>query len=140
MSATLGIRREDKAREMRAPLAPSHVAALIARGLRVLVQPSRIRVYLDTEYLAAGAELREDLSDADCVLGVKEVALDQLLPGRTMLFFARSCRSGRARVFRGRRGPSQPPLAPHSRAPQTCTRRRRRACRCWTPCWRSACA
>lgn len=53
MSATpiVGIRREGKSRwERRSPLAPAHVKALVAQGLKVLVQPSTIRVYHDSKY------------------------------------------------------------------------------------------
>ena len=86
--ATLAIRREDKPREMRAPLAPAHCAALAAQGFRVLVQPSPIRTFSDAAYRAAGAELTEDLRGADVVLGVKEVPPAQLLPAKTYAFFA----------------------------------------------------
>ena len=86
----IGIRREDKPCEARAPLSPEQAAQLVAQGIRVLVQPSTIRVFADAEYVAAGCALSEDLSAADCVLGVKEVPPDKLLPGRTMVFFARA--------------------------------------------------
>lgn len=54
MSATpsVGIRREGKSRwERRSPLAPAHVKALVAQGIKVLVQPSTIRVYHDSKYI-----------------------------------------------------------------------------------------
>lgn len=88
---SIGIRREDKPCEMRAPLSPAQAAHLVSLGIRVLVQPSTIRVYADAEYAAAGCAVCEDISDVDCVLGVKEVPPSKLLPGRTMAFFARAC-------------------------------------------------
>ena len=136
---TIGIRREDKPREMRAPLSPTHVAELAASGLRVIVQPSSQRVYLDTEYAAAGAELREDLEDADCVLGVKEVPPQKLLPGRTMLFFARALKP-EVLFISAAAQPTPPPCPCTLRLPQMCTRHRMRACRCSMPCWKSGCA
>ena len=137
--ATLGIRREDKECEMRAPLTPAAVAELAARGLRVLVQPSALRIFRDSEYAAAGAELREDLSDADCVLGVKEVPPQKLLPGRTMMFFSRAFSSFLFSLLSP--APQPRALTPRARAPaQTCTRRSQPTCRCWTQCWKSACA
>ena len=85
---TLGIRREDKVREMRAPLAPQHVAALTSLGIRVLLQPSTLRAFPDEAYRAAGAEVCEALEAADVIVGVKEVPPHLLVPGKTMAFFA----------------------------------------------------
>ena len=51
-SPIVGIRREGKSRwERRSPLAPAHVKALVAQGIKVLVQPSTIRVYHDSKYI-----------------------------------------------------------------------------------------
>ncbi len=47
----LGIRREDKNRwERRAPLAPSHVAELVKKGIKVIIQPSSLRTFHDRQY------------------------------------------------------------------------------------------
>ncbi len=90
MSAIIGIRREDKNEwERRVPLIPSDLSSLREKyGLRVLVQPSPIRVFKDDEYKAAGAEVQEDLSPADVVLAVKEVPMDLLKAETTYLFFS----------------------------------------------------
>jgi len=40
------------------------------------------------EYRGNGAEIVEDISESDVVLGVKEVPPHQLVPGKTMVFFA----------------------------------------------------
>ncbi|HHQ48911.1 MAG TPA: hypothetical protein ENK19_08535, partial [Acidobacteria bacterium] len=86
----LGIRRETKNRwERRAPLAPGHVAQLVREhGVRILVEPSPLRVFPDQDYVAAGAELAEDLSPCRVILGVKEIPPAALLPRRTYLYFA----------------------------------------------------
>lgn len=91
----VGIRTETKAREQRAPLSPAHVAALIRdHGLRVLVQRSPLRVFPDSAYAAAGAELVDEepaLRAAHVVLGVKEVpcsSLSHYAPGTTLVCFA----------------------------------------------------
>jgi len=87
--ADLGIRKEDKTPwERRAPLSPEQVGALVVRGLTIAVEPSPRRVFSDQEYVAAGAELRRDLASSKVILGVKEVPLDRLYPGRPHLFFA----------------------------------------------------
>lgn len=71
----VGIRREDKNEwERRVPLVPKQVEALIrSHGLAFRVQPSDIRVFPDEEFRSVGAEVIEELSDCDLVLGVKEV-------------------------------------------------------------------
>ncbi|KAI8847219.1 Saccharopine dehydrogenase-domain-containing protein [Chytridium lagenaria] len=71
---SLGIRREDKNRwERRVPLVPDHVERLVKElGVKVIVQPSTKRVIPDEKYLEVGAEVKEDLSEADIIVGVKE--------------------------------------------------------------------
>ncbi|RME25621.1 MAG: hypothetical protein D6806_07580 [Deltaproteobacteria bacterium] len=87
--ARLGIRREDKNRwERRTPLAPSHVARLVEKGVEVLVQPSPIRAFEDGEYERAGARIEEDLSGCNLVLGVKEMPLSFFRPGGNYMYFA----------------------------------------------------
>jgi alanine dehydrogenase len=90
MGMIIGIRREDKNRwERRVPLTPDDVLELRAQhGLAFHVQPSPIRIFPDTRYVDAGAELREDLSACDLILGVKEVPLPLILPRKGYLFFS----------------------------------------------------
>ena len=88
---SLAIRREDKPREMRAPLSPSHVRTLVSAGLRVFVQRSSIRVFQDVEYAAAGATLVDSAAEvdaADVILGVKAVSESLLRGGGTYACFA----------------------------------------------------
>ena len=59
-----------------------------APALKIAVQPSMHRCFSDKEYLLAGAEVKEDLSDCDIILGIKEVPVDQLIPDKTFLFFS----------------------------------------------------
>lgn len=86
----IGIRREDKNQwEKRTPLIPEDVKYLIeSLGVKVIVQPSEIRVYNDEEFKKAGAEINEDLSQADIIFGVKEIPPEKLLPDKTYVFFA----------------------------------------------------
>lgn len=86
----IGIRREDKNRwERRVPVTPEDVGRLIAaRGFTFHVQPSPIRCFPDERYAAVGAQLREDLSGCDLILGVKEVPIPLLLPGKAYMYFA----------------------------------------------------
>ncbi|MBC7867996.1 MAG: alanine dehydrogenase, partial [Gloeobacteraceae cyanobacterium ES-bin-316] len=56
--------------------------------IAVMVQQSNTRCYSDKEYRAAGMEVKEDMSECDILLGIKEVPANILLPGKTYLFFS----------------------------------------------------
>lgn len=56
--------------------------------IELVVQPSAIRAFPDSDYIAAGINMSEDLSDCDVLLGVKEVPLDMLIPNKTYFFFS----------------------------------------------------
>jgi hypothetical protein len=59
-----------------------------APGIQVVVQPSPHRCFSDKEFLSAGVEVNDNLSDCDILLGIKEVPVNQLIPGKTYLFFS----------------------------------------------------
>src|ERR1043165_8817015 len=59
-----------------------------ASNLKIVVQSSPHRCFADREYISAGAEVKEDISDCDILLGIKEVPIDELIPGKTYLFFS----------------------------------------------------
>lgn len=52
------------------------------------VESSDIRVFSDQEYREAGFEVSEDISDCDVLLGVKEVPIPNLNPGKKYFFFS----------------------------------------------------
>lgn len=54
----------------------------------IKVEPSDIRIYKDEDYQAAGMEVSSDLSDCDVLLGVKEIPVDALIPGKSYFFFS----------------------------------------------------
>ncbi len=56
--------------------------------LELIVQPSSHRCFADNEYHMAGVRLLDDLSECDILLGIKEVPVDMLIPGKTYLFFS----------------------------------------------------
>lgn len=85
----IGIRREDKSIwEKRAPLVPEDIRELKKGGFKFIVQPSPIRIFLDSEYENAGAEINEDLSGANIILGVKEIPPAKLLPEKVYMYFS----------------------------------------------------
>ncbi len=87
----IGIIREGKnPPDKRVPLVPRQCKALLEKyaDLELVVQPSTIRIFNDKEYVQQGVKLQEDVSDCDVLLGVKEVPKDQLIAGKTYLFFS----------------------------------------------------
>lgn len=87
--AILGIRREDKSRwERRTPLTPADVAALVGQGFDVHLQASPSRCFPDDEFARAGATVVPALDAADVVLGIKEIPLHELRPGKAYFFFS----------------------------------------------------
>ena len=90
MRGVIGVRRETKSPwERRSAVTPDLARALgDSPGLKVIVQPSARRVFHDKEYVRAGAVVSNDLSEANLIVGVKEVPPEALLPGAAYLFFA----------------------------------------------------
>ncbi len=56
--------------------------------VEIIAQSSADRCFTDREYMAAGVSVKDDLSECDILLGIKEVPVDQLLPDKTYLFFS----------------------------------------------------
>lgn len=87
----IGILRETKTPpDHRVPLSPQQCAQVKNQypNVELVVQPSPIRKFVDTEYEACGIQLQEDLNDCDILIGVKEVKIDTLISGKTYLFFS----------------------------------------------------
>ncbi|MEZ4818175.1 MAG: NAD(P)-dependent oxidoreductase [Flavobacteriaceae bacterium] len=55
---------------------------------RIIVEASDIRIFPDEAYREAGFEVKEDISEADVMFGVKEVPVDALLPNKKYFFFS----------------------------------------------------
>lgn len=87
----IGIIREGKVPpDFRVPLTPQQCVVVMKKfpGTEIVVQPSPIRRFADDEYIASGITLQEDLSDCDLLMGIKEVPVDMLIPGKTYMFFS----------------------------------------------------
>ena len=56
--------------------------------IKMVAQHSTNRCFTDKEFERAGVEVREDMSECDILLGIKEVPLDMLIPGKIYLFFS----------------------------------------------------
>jgi|GEM_PF-5230 len=93
----IGIRKEDekKRNEYRTPLVPSDIAQLREQfpGAQFMIQTGRLetytypRAFTDEEYEMVGAGV-DNIKNADIILGIKEIPLKDLLPGKTYAFFS----------------------------------------------------
>lgn len=87
----LGVIRETKnPPDKRVPITPLQVVILTERfpNVDVYIQPSDIRCYTDEEYNYLDLNMKENLSDCDILIGVKEVDLKALIANKTYMFFS----------------------------------------------------
>jgi len=56
--------------------------------IKIISQSSSHRCFSDKEYEMAGVEVRENMGECDVLLGIKEVPINELLPGKTYMFFS----------------------------------------------------
>jgi alpha-aminoadipic semialdehyde synthase len=97
MKNVIGLRRESvDATERRAPITPEQAARLVREhDIKVIVQPSKLRVFPDEEYEAAGAIVSSDLSDCNVLFGVKQIPLEHISPGQVFCFFSHTIKAQR---------------------------------------------
>src|SRR5436189_607062 len=87
----VGILREGKMpHDKRVALIPSQCRQVleIYPEIDLVVQPSSWRTFADEEFKKGGIILQEDLSDCDILLGIKEVPINEMMPGKTYMFFS----------------------------------------------------
>jgi saccharopine dehydrogenase (NAD+, L-lysine-forming) len=87
----IGLIREGKnPPDTRVALTPKQCADVLQLfpEVTLIAEPSPNRCYTDQEYLDAGITLQDDLSGCDVILGIKEVPIDKLIPGKTYFFFS----------------------------------------------------
>lgn len=58
------------------------------QGVKIIAQTSGHRCFTDKEYIAAGVEVKEDMSECAFLFGIKEIPVQDLIPGKTYLFFS----------------------------------------------------
>lgn len=88
---TIGLIREGKVPpDKRVPLTPLQAEEIQQRfpHVKVICQQSEMRCFSDDEYQALDIKLTSDVSDCDILMGVKEVPVQQLIDGKTYLFFS----------------------------------------------------
>jgi alpha-aminoadipic semialdehyde synthase len=90
----IAILREDKNKwERRCSITPTQVKALVAKGIKVLVQPMNNRCFSEDEFIDAGGIIQEDVSPASVIFGVKEVPIANLLANKTYIFFSHTIKA-----------------------------------------------
>jgi len=90
MKYKIGIRREDKNQwERRVPLIPTHINDFKKNyNIETIIQPSKIRIFDDDEYVKAGAIVNEDLSSCPVIFAVKEIPINFFEKEKTYVFFS----------------------------------------------------
>jgi saccharopine dehydrogenase (NAD+, L-lysine forming) len=90
-SVKIGLLREGKnPPDKRVPFTPRQVEEILQRypQVEVIIQTSAARCFKDEEYRELGVQIREDISDCDILMGVKEVPVANLIREKTYLFFS----------------------------------------------------
>lgn len=87
----IGILKEGKTPpDKRIPLSPIQCKEIVDTypDIDLVVQPSTVRKFQDSEYEAQGIKLQKDLSDCNVIISVKEVPMNMLIPNKTHFFFS----------------------------------------------------
>jgi len=87
----IGLLRETKTPpDRRIPFTPRQASGIMKLfpGVKVVVQKSNIRAFTDEEFRLHNIELADDMSGCDILMGIKEVSIPALIPGKTYLFFS----------------------------------------------------
>jgi alanine dehydrogenase len=87
----IGLLRERKTPpDKRVPFTPQQVVEIRQRfpDVRLVCEESAIRCFADKEYEALGTPVHQNLLDCDILMGIKEVPPDEIIHGKTYLFFS----------------------------------------------------
>jgi saccharopine dehydrogenase (NAD+, L-lysine forming) len=87
----LGLIREGKIpADNRVALTPAQCKWVLKNSsdVKIIAQTSTHRCFSDKEYISAGVEIGEDMSACDILFGIKEVPVQELIEGKTYLFFS----------------------------------------------------
>jgi saccharopine dehydrogenase (NAD+, L-lysine-forming) len=84
------IRERKKLPDERVALTPQQCRYIMNKysDIEIVVEPSPTRCFADTEFEAEGITLTNDLTECHVLMGIKEVPVDYLIPGKTYFFFS----------------------------------------------------
>ncbi len=91
MPVTFAIIKERKnPPDRRVVFSPEKCAELMDRyrDAKIIAESSAVRIFLDRAYKDWGIDVKDDVSEADIVLGVKEVPIEALIPKKKYFFFS----------------------------------------------------
>lgn len=91
MPITFAIIKERKTPpDRRVVFSPEKCQELITQfpDAKIIVEASDVRIFPDDAYRKAGFEVKDNVSDADVLLGVKEVPVAALIPNKKYFFFS----------------------------------------------------
>lgn len=76
--------------DKRVAFTPTQAEEILQRYPHVsfVVQTSEVRCFTDSQYADLGIPVREDVSDCDILMGVKEVPVASLIPNKTYMMFS----------------------------------------------------
>ncbi len=87
----VGILKEGKLpHDLRVPFTPQQCRAILKEypDVELKVQSSPFRCFTDAEYMKEGITVTDDVSDCDILIGIKEVQVQELIAGKTYMFFS----------------------------------------------------
>ena len=89
------IREGKKPFDRRVAIAPESAIKIKEhfKELDVVCQSSSHRCFSDQEYTEAGISVVNTVEDCDVLLGVKEVPIEELIPGKTYCFFSHTIKA-----------------------------------------------
>ncbi len=91
----VGILKETKTppdRRVALPPEQAHKMLNTFPNVELYIQPSDIRAFIDQEYKELGLKMQDDLSQCDILIGVKEVRISTLIPGKTYIYFSHTAK------------------------------------------------
>ena len=87
----IGILKEEKIpADKRVPLSPNQCKYILDnfKNVQIFVESSDIRCFSDENYTKMGVSVKNDISDCDVLLGVKEVPRSSLIPNKMYFYFS----------------------------------------------------
>ena len=140
---SIGIIKESRPDESRAPIAPSQVSQIIEQypSINIFVQPSNKRTFKNEEYEKCGANIIDDLNDCDLLFGVKEVDINRLIPNKTYVFFSHTYKLNKETLSNAQ---GTPGMDKKELLRSILTKNikliwlHRRSITCYGPCWRTS--
>ncbi len=91
----VGILKETKGFEHRAPLVPSDVELLVDRGISVEVESSTNRIFSDSEYKKNGALIVDKVRKATLLAGIKEPRVHDVRSNKIYMVFSHTAKGQR---------------------------------------------